>query len=228
MNENYLRKVQAATIIANSLDYTPSEEQTPEEIISMALAVKPDLSEDQAETLERMLKLAESIGIIVEEKEDDDMDEDELDEIAAGVTDWHHVIDAYDDEELHIVDDETGEVLHHDINEELLLEVLSRVERIRAKMRFARSETKREIKAKLALKRRSNTATLTKRARRLAVSMMKQKLTKKTAANMTISDKERAEAIIARRKALINRLAMKLMPRIKKIEKDRLTHKSTL
>lgn len=220
MNENYLRKVQAATIIATSLDYTPSEDQSPEQIIASALSFQPDLSEEQQETLDRMLKLAESMGVQVEEDSDE-----ELDKMVNGVTDWHHIIDAYDDEELHIVDDETGEVLHHDLTEELLTEVLSRVERIRAKMRFARSETKREFKAKLALKHASNTSTLNKRARRLAVSMMKAKLTKKTAANMTVSDKERAERIIEKRKAVINRLAMKLLPRIKKIEKDRLTHK---
>jgi hypothetical protein len=51
--------------------------------------------------------------------------------------------------------------IEKDLKEETLNEVLSRMERIRAKVRFARTSAKRERSAKLALKRHSTTTTIT-------------------------------------------------------------------
>ena len=223
MNENFLRKIQAATIVANTLGYEPKEGESPADIIKTALALQPELTEQQKKTLQEMLKLSEEIGIEVDDK---DYSDEELDKMADGVKDWDHIIDAYDDEELAIVDDETGEEVDNLKESFEINEVLSRAERIRAKARFARTATKREIKTKLALRRQSNSATFSKRARHLAMNMMKVKLAKKPLANMTVLDKERVERILSKRKVLINRLAMKLMPRVKKIEKDRLHHRT--
>lgn len=223
LSENYLRKYQAATIVAKTLGYEPKEGESPAEIIKTALAFQPDLTEEQKKVLREMLKLSESIGIEVDDK---DYSDEELDKLADGLTDWHHVIDAYDDEELALVDDETGEEIA-DVNESVEInEVLSRAERIRAKARFAKSETKREVKVKLALRRQSSSKTLNTRARRLAMNTLKSKLAKKPVAQMTVLDKERVERILAKRKTLIDRLAMKMLPRVKKIEKDRLHHKT--
>lgn len=154
----------------------------------------------------------------------DDISEKDIDDMVNSVDDIDDVIHAYDDDELALIDDQGNEV--DDIKEEneLLNEVLSRVERIRAKMRFARTASKRERKIQLALKRRSDSKTINKRARRLAVSMMKTKLTKKQPDKLTLGEKERVERMLAKRKDAINRLAMKLAPRIRKIESDRLSH----
>lgn len=223
LTENYLRKCQAATIVAKTLGYEPKEGENPAEIIKTALAFQPDLTEEQKKVLREMLKLSESIGIEVDDK---DYSDEELDKLADGLQDWHHVIDAYDDEELALVDDETGEEIA-DVNESVEInEVLSRAERIRAKARFAKSETKREVKVKLALRRQSSSKTLNARARKLAINTLKAKLAKKPVAQMSVFDKERVERILAQRKTLINRLAMKMLPRVKKIEKDRLHHKT--
>jgi hypothetical protein len=223
MNENFLRKVQAATIVAKTLGYEPQEGETPADIIKTALALQPDLTEEQKKTLRDMLKLSESMGIEVEDK---DCSDEELDKMVNGVEDWDHIIGAYDDNELAIVDDETGEEVD-DLSESYEInEVLSRAERIRAKARFARTATKREIKTRLALRRQSSSATLGKRARHLAINMLKVRLAKKPLANMSVVDKERVEKLLSKRKALVDRLAMKLMPRVKKIEKDRLHHKT--
>jgi hypothetical protein len=223
MNENFLRKVQAATIVAKTLGYEPKEGESPAEIIKTALAFQPDLTEEQKKTLREMLKLSESMGIEVDDK---DYSDEELDKLADGLTDWHHVIDAYDDEELALVDDDTGEEIA-DVNESVEInEILSRAERIRAKARFAKTETKREVKVKLALRRQSSSKTLNARARKLAINTLKAKLARKPVGQMTVLDKERVEKILAKRKILINRLAMKMLPRVKKIEKDRLHHKT--
>jgi nicotinic acid mononucleotide adenylyltransferase len=160
------------------------------------------------------------------EEEHDDMDETDLDKLADTVNDIDDVIDAYEDEELAIVDDETGEEIEKNLKEEneTLNEVLSRMERIRAKARFARTSSKRQRATKIALKRHSNTATINKRARKLAVNLIKQRIARKPLNKLSTGEKERIEMILQRRKAIINRLAMKLAPRVRKIENDRLSH----
>jgi hypothetical protein len=144
-------------------------------------------------------------------------------------------LDAYEDDELHIVDTDTGEPIEMDnpnkekekVTEDALVEVLSRSERIRAKMRFAKTKSKRERRMSIVLKTRSNTATLNKRARVMAIKLMKQRIAKKPLSSLSVGEKERLEKIIQNRKALIGRLAMKLTPRMRKIEQDRLSHKKS-
>jgi hypothetical protein len=134
-----------------------------------------------------------------------------------------------DDDELEIVDDETGEkvadVKDDSVNEEALMEVLSRVERIRAKIRFARHKAKRGRKLKIAMKRRSAVPVLNRRARKLAIRLVKQRLAKKPLNKLSVGEKERLERIIQKRKQLIGRVAMRLVPRIRKVESGRLAHK---
>ena len=176
-------------------------------------------------------KLGEALGA------EDDMDiqgdigegesgfqDKDIDDMIAKMTDDDY-LEAYDDEELAIIDDETGEHIS-DIKEEAIMEVLSRAERIKARIRFAKTETKRARREKIALKTRSSNTVINKRARRLAVNMMKQRLAKKPLNKLSIGEKERIERAIQGNKATINRIAMKLAPRVRKIENDRLTHKT--
>lgn len=107
---------------------------------------------------------------------------------------------------------------------EELNEVLSRLERIKSKMRFHRGAVKRERALKVALKRHSSVQKLGHRARALAVKTMKMKIAKKPLNQLTIPEKERIERIIQRRASVINRIAVRLMPRIRKIEQTRLSH----
>lgn len=160
----------------------------------------------------------------------DDIDDKEMDKIVDEIEDEDDIIDVYDDSELAIVDDETGEHLDDvedkDVKEETLNEVLSRMERMKAKARFARTKTKRERKVRIALKSRSSNETINSRARRLAVKLMKQRLARKPLAQLSIGEKERIERALKKRKAIVNRLAMKLAPRVRKIEQNRLAHKT--
>ena len=189
-------------------------------------------------TVDSYMKMLKDIGesseikvdVLFKEEDDhekllDDMDEDELNKLADTVNDIDDVIDAYDDEELAIIDDEDGEELDTLKEEsETINEVLSRMERIRAKTRFAKSSSKRQRSAKLALKRHSNPATINKRARKLAINLIKQRIAKKPLNKLSTSEKERIEGMLQKRKALINRLAMKLTARVRKIENSRLSH----
>jgi len=159
-----------------------------------------------------------------EEVEDEELTDQELDAMVNDVKDIEDIIDAYDDHELAIVDDEDGEEVESDLKEDVLMEVLSRMERIKARVRFARTKSKRERKVVLALKRHSDTGTINKRARRLAISLMKKRIAKKPLNKLSVAEKERLEKMVAKRKTVINRLAMRLTSRVRKIENDRLAH----
>ena len=159
-----------------------------------------------------------------------DVPEKEVDNIVNSLTD-DDMMDAYDDAELEIVDDETGEKVsdvdtdEEGVNEEALNEVLSRAERIKAKIRFARHKAKRARKLKIALKRRSTVGVVNRRARRLAVKLLKKRLAKKPLNKLSVGEKERIERIIKKRSQLIKRIGMKLVPRIRKVETSRLQGK---
>lgn len=155
-------------------------------------------------------------------EESDDMSDDELEKMANEIDHEDDILDLYDDDEIVLVDDETGEEIKEEL--EPVMEVLSRSERIRARARFAKTQSKRSRKVKIALKRYSSSSTINTRARRLAIKLMKQRIVKKPLNKLSIGEKERVEAIIAKRKKVINRLAMRLVPRIRNIEKSRMTH----
>ncbi len=226
INENLLRQTQAATVIANSLGYSSASDETPQQVIENALIASGPLNRDQIETLTSMLDLVSGTGLeinrdLIKEAADDDVSDDEIDSIAGEISD-DDVIDDYGDEELAVIDDETGEQLEEAFTE--INEVLSRQERLRARIRMARTKTKREVKARIALKKHSAGAVLQHRARRLAVKALERKLARKNLNTLSIGEKERIERIIARKSAVISRLALKMVPKVRQIEKARLAH----
>lgn len=168
----------------------------------------------------RKMKIKHHLG-----EEEDNLTDLQIDEMLDSITEDEY-LEVYEDIEFNIEDEDTGEILE-DIQEETIMEVLSRAERMRAKARFKRSEAKRERRTKIALKMRSSNKVINTRARRLAVNLMKQRIAKKPASQMSVAEKERVERIIAKRKTVLNRVAMRLVPRIKKIETDRLSGKHT-
>lgn len=190
---------------------------------SMVHTGKPGhtLAEPHKDQLRKM-KIKHHLG---EEEEIDGLTDSQIDEMIDSITEDDY-LEVYEDHEFNIEDEDTGEILE-EISEEVIMEVLSRAERMRAKTRFKRSEAKRERRTKIALKTRSSNKTINNRARRLAVNLMKQRIAKKPASQMSVAEKERVERIIANRKVALNRIAMKLVPRIKKIETARLSGKST-
>jgi hypothetical protein len=136
--------------------------------------------------------------------------------------------EAYDDEELAIIDEETGEEIEavDSVTEEALMEVLSRVERIRAKARMRRSQTKRERREKVALRQLSTPQVANKRARRMAVSALKKRLLRgQNASKISVGEKERIERFIQQRRKIVDRLATRMVSRVKQVERARMSHK---
>lgn len=232
-DHNYIGTVHEAVAIKNTEKNNESDQEADQSSTDDHRKVGSSLS-GSTDTHRRM-KIKYKLGEALDTEDDMDIQGDisqgesgfqdkDIDDMIAKMTDDDY-LEAYDDEELAIIDDETGEHIS-DIKEEAIMEVLSRAERIRAKIRFAKTATKRARREKIALKTRSNNTVINKRARRLAVNMMKQRLAKKPLDKLSVGEKERIERAIQGNKAAINRIAMKLAPKVRKIENDRLTHKT--
>jgi hypothetical protein len=186
--------------------------------------------EDESKIVGAVVDMSQYEDNYNENMGDEEISDEDLDAMADEVQDMEHIMDVYDDDEFAIVDDETGEELEEteeekSVNEQAIMEVLSRMERMKAKMRIRRTKAKRERATKIALKRYSGTATINKRSRRLAVKLMKKRLLRgRDPAKISVGEKERVERVIERKKKLIGRLAMRLAPRVRKIEKARMSH----
>ena len=145
------------------------------------------------------------------------------------------IFDLYDDDELAIeVEDEDGEVtmeafeyLEDDV-EQQLNEVLSRTERIKNRVRVRRTKARRARSLRIALRRHSSQKIINNRARRLAVKLLKRRFFKKAPNQLSVGERERAEARIAKMRHVVKRIALKLAPRVRQMEKKRLhARKST-
>ena len=160
----------------------------------------------------------------LESVEYEELNEEDFDEEISQIEDLQHIIDAYDDSELVIIDEDTGEVLEEvdTVTEDALNEVLGRMERIRRKQRFARTKSKREIRTKIALKKTSSMPVLNKRAKRLAITMIKKRMLRKDPSKASVQEKERIEKFLASRPQLVQRLSRRLVPRVRQVEKARL------
>ena len=145
------------------------------------------------------------------------------------------IFDLYDDDELALeIEDEDGEVtmeafeyLEDDI-EQQLNEVLSRTERIKNRVRVRRTKARRARSLRIALRRHSSQKIINNRARRLAVKLLKRRFFKKAPNQLSVGERERAEARIAKMRHVVKRIALKLAPRVRQMEKKRLhARKST-
>ena len=229
---------QAIVVLAEALDYTIEQPDLDTgTVLESLIASQPMYSSNQRSILSELLDLVESVGIdtsksrkLIDDKEDqDEMSDKELDNMIDDLSFEDYVNHAYEDDELAVIDQDTGERLDQDKNVDeqtnALNEVLSRMERVRARSRMAKTKTKRMAKEKIALKKRSSTEVINRRARRMAVKAMEKRLARnKPLGSLSVPEKERIERIISRRKAVISRLAMKIVPHVRAIEKDRLQH----
>lgn len=195
------------------------------EFANSKMNAEPNRPEEEQQQAPKVKKNEPLLKRLPEQYEGEDLSDAELDKIVNSVDSEDDVLDLYNPDELVLVDKDTGEEINEDaVNEQALTEVLSRIERMKARIRFARTSSKRERRLQVILKTRSSNTKINERARHLAVKLMKQRIIRKPLDQMTTSEKERAEKIIASRKNAINRLAMKLAPRIRKIENERLSH----
>jgi len=163
-----------------------------------------------------------------EDFEASNISDDEIEKMVSELSDDDIMDHVYDDSEIAVVDEETGEEVEDEtMAEGLVMEVLSRSERIRAGARFKRTSAKRERRLKIALHKTSDNKTINTRARRMAIKTLKSRLAKKPLSQLSVAEKERLEQRVQRMKPVMNRIAMRMVPRIRRLEKDRLKPKAT-
>ena len=246
MRPEYVDVLNKMLQTAREADIKYDEKLVPQKAIEEEAGIKDNESDQEAEhetdPKKTQQKVGHSLGAtsdqhrkmkvqyqLGENNEDsiediDDLSDHEIDALIFNMGDDDY-LEAYDEDELAIVDADTGEKVE-DIKEEALNEVLSRTERIKAKVRFARTASKRARRLMVALKTHSSVGTINKRARRLAVNLLKTRLARgRPLASLSVGEKERIEKVIQRRKNVLNRIAMKLAPRVRKIESARLAHR---
>jgi len=156
----------------------------------------------------------------------EDFTDEDIEEMVNSVTD-EDIEDLYEEDEIVLVYDDDGEEIPP-LQEEAkydLMEVLSRAERLKGKIRLRKTSAKRGRSTKIALKRFSNPATINKRARRLAIKLMKKRMLRgRDPAKVSVGEKERIEKTMAKRKDIISRVAQRLVSRVRKVEKSRMSH----
>lgn len=215
---------------------------SPEQMVNLSLSKTKSLKPEVKGMVLKMLKLADEVGIdynkkimpikesIESPKEElsDDMEDSELDNLIDTHLSDDDYLSLYDDDELAIVDEDSGEeVEDNQTNESLITEVLSRQERIKSRLRFARSKSKRERKLKIALRTHSSSEKINQRSRHLAIILMKKRILRDRPYNtLSVPEKERVDQMIQKRKKIVSRMAMKLAPRVRKTEQNRLSHQS--
>jgi hypothetical protein len=148
---------------------------------------------------------------LLEKTIEKELTDKELEKLANEL-DWEDIIDFYNDDEL-IEDD--------DINE-----AISPTSRIQRRMRFARTASKRNAAKMMKLLRASDVKTLQLRAQKAARrALMRRFLRGRNKALMSAQEKSQIEAQVNRLKAIQSNLAVKMLPRIREIEKNRLVRK---
>jgi hypothetical protein len=145
------------------------------------------------------------------------------------------MIEEIPEEELLGLDEHTEWDLVYEDNEEVipphpeenqieLLEVLSRQERLKGRIRLRRSQAKRTRTTKINVHRYANPQTINSRARRLAIKLIKKRMLRgRNPSKVSVGDKEQIEKQLAKRKDLVNRVAQKLVVRVRKVEKARMS-----
>lgn len=137
--------------------------------------------------------------------------EDEINNVS-----FDDVLDYYTDDEL-CVDNGDGTSNEIKVNEDI-----SRQERFARSIRFKRIQPILQAKRMIAMRKVSTPEKTKARARRMAVAMIRNKLLHGQSGNISITEKARIENLIHQRAALISRTTNKLLPKIKKIETQRL------
>lgn len=131
--------------------------------------------------------------------------------------DWTDIFDLYDQDELDI---------DTNITEEQLDEKISAMQRVQRRMRFARTATRRDVARMMKLRRASDVKTLQGRAHKAARrALMNRFLRGRDKSQLSAEEKNRIEQQVNRMASVQANLAQRMLPKIRDIEKKRLTRR---
>jgi len=187
----------------------------------------PEAEDSHTKIRKIMLKVHESDGEFNDEDDiddDDELSDDELDKIISDLNDDDIIEYAYDDDDFEFIDDDDEEI-DEEFDTSGLNEIMTRAARLRAKSKMVKSKARRVRGARIALKKRASPDVINRRARRAAIKVLKMRIAKKPVSQMGPGEKERVERRLSGMKGTIGKLAMRMIPKVRKIEKDRLGRK---
>lgn len=148
-----------------------------------------------------------------EEKAKRELTDKEIDKMIDDLS-WEDIIDLYDPEEL---EEDTSEDLQ---------EKISQQSRIKKRLAFMRSKPKRSTAKKIKLKRASPPDVIKRRAKVAARNaIMKKMLRGRKRSQLSAGEKDRIEARVGKILKTRSNLALKMIPKIRQIEKERLSKK---
>lgn len=143
---------------------------------------------------------------------DNDFNNEELNHIVKNL-EWEDIVEFYNDNELEL-EENTIETID---------EKISAMSRIQRSMRFARSASRREVAKAIKLRRASDVKTLQNRAHKAARrALMNRFLRGRDKSQLSAQEKDQIEAQVNRMSAVQANLAMKMLPKIRQLEKQRL------
>lgn len=113
------------------------------------------------------------------------------------------------------------------VNESVISEVLTPQQRMRRKLIMRRLAPRLARARKISMKRRAGQDILMRRARALARKKVAKKLLGgRNKADVSFAEKSRVEKVLAKRSKMIDRLAMKFLPLVRKKQAERFAHKA--
>ena len=225
-----LEKKHAVSLVNSYVDSKLNEETLNEE--------KPEESADRKKQLKRFKQQAASsqltqdrpgMGTEFNQFNDPFFKEELTDEEIESMIDElseEELLGLDEHDEWDLVYEDTEEVIPvHPEEEKIdLMEVLSRQERIKGKIRLRRTQAKRNRTTKINVRRFAPPAVINKRARRLAIKLIKKRMLRgRNPAKVSVGDKERIEKALQKNKALVDRVAQKLVVRERRVEKSRMS-----
>jgi hypothetical protein len=175
----------------------------------------------------RMMKVAPHVNLHSEafdpnqHQDKDGVDEKDLEEIERHIDQlrWVDIKHLYADQE------------HQEAEEEFVLagdsldEDLTAAQRMKKKLDFLKSRSRREIAARVARHRASTPGRLKKRAIVGARSMIMSRLLRgRSKDQLSAAEKNRIEDIVRKSKAAVTRISNRLLPKLRKLEQERLRH----
>lgn len=102
-------------------------------------------------------------------------------------------------------------------------EALTRAQRIKRGQKMRRMAKKIARKKKIAMRKMATPEKLEKRARKLARKILTKKILKnRNPSDLSFAERESLEKKLKKKQSAIGRIAKKLLPKVKKAEKERL------
>lgn len=226
--KNDTERKRLAEIIAVVAGIEPSKNNKDTIVDSIKAFKEKYKTKQQWEVIYPMLKLAYSMGITTALQNlpytfnTTVSEEENIDDIVIGVMEENIDLLIEDLEIEDITETFEDDEFSDDITEGLSIET-----RMALSKKMKQHAPRLAVKRERAMQRTVSTDVLMQRARRLAETMLKRRMFHKSSTDLSRQEKERFESGAGKRRALVARLAQKLIGKVRMLQSTRLHHAPT-